>query len=428
MDNKITDFKKEISNEFGQIEKSKYKDDMCYKQRKTKLFNHQKFILAYYKKYNPIGILLYHDMGSGKTLSSILCVNYILPKLNNVYFYSSRVLFNNYKIEIRKHKFNKILNKLKYLDIDFDHDHNKFTKKDIIVMDEVHEFCSNLIRSKNKKYRKLYNAIMTTHVKVIFMSATPINKLFFAISPMFNMLARKFLFSKDGYDFTLRWFFKADQTLHHLNRLMSMLTKYVSYYTMKLPKSILAENMGVIPHRSKNKIRDMFDIVTKSNTNNFIYSENKITIKSIKKFFKNNKTEILHLTNKNLDLVQKKQYKYIIGDRSLKYGITIPMITNIHIMEPQEFYNDFKQITGRILRMCSHMDIIEKDRKVYNHIWVSSKKEAIKLYNSVKYKTIVDQLDKIMKYSAFDRLVWNFYPKKITLKNYTDYIMPILLI
>lgn len=157
----------------------------------------------------PRGILLYHLMGTGKTvqmISSALTIG------RPVICIMSKSLLTNFQNGLKK--FSKKVNKnfddkFTYISLDaynmLDQLHKKVgTSLDgyTIVVDEAHELFSQMINPTNKNAPKLYNMIMVAQdINLIFATGTPIVKDPFEIVPCFNMLAGKNLLPTSYDDF-----------------------------------------------------------------------------------------------------------------------------------------------------------------------------------------------------------------------------------
>ncbi|MGL5934904.1 MAG: DEAD/DEAH box helicase family protein [Cetobacterium sp.] len=223
----------EIRNEINSINKS-YTDDMF-------LQRFQFIIKEYFIKSGNRGLLLYHTVGSGKsiTAASIAESYRLLDPKRKIIVLLSKSLQENFKGNIRKYIRNEISsshraneqNKTKFADIEniidtkykfislnasnmysqfvnvnrskeeiefeknideFNKHLNtvdkKFLENSILIIDEVHNLC-NGIKNGSKNSIKLYNSIMNTkNLKLLFLTGTPIIDTPFILVPLFNML------------------------------------------------------------------------------------------------------------------------------------------------------------------------------------------------------------------------------------------------
>lgn len=78
-------------------------------------------------------------------------------------------------------------------------------------------------------------------------------------------------------------------------------------------------------------------------------------------------TEIDKITSK--DNINGEKVKVILGTSVTAEGINFKRIRQIHIVEPWFHLNKLEQVTGRAIRMCSHIDLPQEKRNVtiYRH-------------------------------------------------------------
>jgi hypothetical protein len=99
--------------------------------------------------------------------------------------------------------------------------------------------------------------------------------------------------------------------------------------------------------------------------------------------------------------------KLIIGSPSIKEGVTLLRVRQVHIMEPYWNISRLTQIMGRAIRFCSHKDV-EKNRRqvdVYLYLAVSDKSRTIDKYIwslAKKKYNLISQFEHALKESAFD--------------------------
>lgn len=75
--------------------------------------------------------------------------------------------------------------------------------------------------------------------------------------------------------------------------------------------------------------------------------------------------------------------KIILGSPSIKEGVSLLRVQQVHILEPYWNLSRLEQIIGRAVRYCSHKDVKKKERKVKVFIYISShqkEKESIDEY------------------------------------------------
>lgn len=104
--------------------------------------------------------------------------------------------------------------------------------------------------------------------------------------------------------------------------------------------------------------------------------------------------------------------KIIIGSPSIKEGVSLFRIRQVHILEPYWNYSRLLQIMGRASRYCSHKDLPKNKRKVDIFIYLaihSSNKKTIDQYlinMAENKKKITDIFENILKESSIDCLLF----------------------
>ena len=120
------------------------------------------------------------------------------------------------------------------------------------------------------------------------------------------------------------------------------------------------------------------------------------------------KEEIREVYNRKDNLYGDK-LKLILGSPSIKEGVSLKAVKNVHIIEPYWNLSRLEQVIGRASRYCSHIDFEdEEDREVdvYIYLSVSEKLEEsidqyIKNLSDNKNKIIKD-FEKAIKESSID--------------------------
>ena len=95
LDKNITNFPSELNKLLDNL----YKDNN--EIIKKTLFDYQRYIFNYLVFTDARGILLYHSVGSGKTLTSISIAEEFRKLGQDIIILSSKSLQNNYKKEIK---------------------------------------------------------------------------------------------------------------------------------------------------------------------------------------------------------------------------------------------------------------------------------------------------------------------------------------
>jgi len=168
-----------------------------------KLREHQhivkQFMAGKLTTYKPRGILLYHLMGTGKTMAMISCAVVIGRPVLCI---MSKSLVNNFMlgIGVYEKKFKTdISNMFSFVSLDAYNMIDQIKKQVghsldgiTVVVDEAHELFTQIVNSENKNGPKLYEMIMHANdIHLIFGSGTPIIKDPFELVPCVNMLTGK---------------------------------------------------------------------------------------------------------------------------------------------------------------------------------------------------------------------------------------------
>lgn len=214
LDKNITNFPTELHKLLDNL----YKDNN--EIIKKTLFEYQRYIFNYLVFTDARGILLYHSVGSGKTLTSISIAEEFRKIGRDIIILSSKSLQNNYKKEIKtylnlsnskldENETSNIINQYKFvtsnaknmiqsLDDKLTTFMSKFQNKDedssinlenkVIIIDEAHNLFNSIVNG-SKIANEFYDIIMNTkNIKLIFLTGTPIINNPFEIAVAFNML------------------------------------------------------------------------------------------------------------------------------------------------------------------------------------------------------------------------------------------------
>jgi hypothetical protein len=138
----------------------------------------------------------------------------------------------------------------------------------------------------------------------------------------------------------------------------------------------------------------------------------------LKYFLNIGSTSLYFVYINNKENAKGKIIKYIIGSYDLRHGVSLFNVRKIHILESQIEYNEFEQILGRTLRICSHYHLSQKYRNVQYTLWISykhifAKTEDMNTYKiSLTYDVINKKFLRALKEIAVDRYLWNLEKMK----------------
>jgi superfamily II DNA or RNA helicase len=131
----------------------------------------------------------------------------------------------------------------------------------------------------------------------------------------------------------------------------------------------------------------------------------------------NIKNEIKAVFN-NKENYNGSKIKIIIGSPSIKEGVSLLRVEQVHILEPYWNMSRIKQIIGRAIRFCSHKDLPLEKRKVYIYLYLAVYPN-IKTVDEIiwsmakKKQLLIDEIEKVLKEKAIDCELFynrNVYP------------------
>jgi superfamily II DNA or RNA helicase len=231
-----TNFPISSKNKLLQISKSLFKKEDILKY-------HQFIVYNYLINSNNRGLLLFHEMGMGKSITAVALAEYyrehvpdkkiivLLAKSlqanfqNNIEKYIKlkkkdsdenidEVIKNNYKfISLNASNMYSQISRVNKTNAEIETDKqlkeftdivekDDFLENSILIIDEFHNF-SNSVTNGSYNAIRLYDIIMRTkNIKLLFLSGTPIINSPFELVPTFNML-KGFIYTDDKTKTTL---------------------------------------------------------------------------------------------------------------------------------------------------------------------------------------------------------------------------------
>jgi hypothetical protein len=105
--------------------------------------------------------------------------------------------------------------------------------------------------------------------------------------------------------------------------------------------------------------------------------------------------------------------KIILGSPSIKEGVSLLRIRQVHILEPYWNMSRLEQVIGRAVRFCSHKDLSKEDRNVDIFIYLaleSNSKLSIDqqiLSLALRKKILIEQFETVLKKSSIDYYLFN---------------------
>ena len=121
----------------------------------------------------------------------------------------------------------------------------------------------------------------------------------------------------------------------------------------------------------------------------------------------------INLVFNNKNNSDGSKIKIILGTPSIKEGVTLLRVQQVHIIEPYWNMSRMLQIIGRAVRFCSHKDVPKNKRlvKIYLYLATYPKEKTIDQYIwslAKKKNVLINQFEHILKESAFDcKILYN---------------------
>ncbi len=170
-------------------------------QSKIQLFPFQKIIGEYIKESQYRGLLIYHGLGSGKTITAINVIN-LLRKPTLIFLpaalrsswkqkYLDKFVDKRLTVKFMSYNAPNLISQYDKInpEIFFDPSINSFDNH-FIIIDESHEFFQNVISGKAEQAIKIFRLLMNAkNIKLLFLTGTPIIGDPFELVPCFNLLA-----------------------------------------------------------------------------------------------------------------------------------------------------------------------------------------------------------------------------------------------
>ena len=194
--------------------KKKIREDLLIVKNKlnNKLFDYQQLVYNYLINRDNRGLLIYHSVGSGKTLSAVSVAEYFRKLNRDILILAPKSLHQNFKNNIKKYNRNttdediekgykfvtsNASNMIKQLDTNerLDIQLNELNKINIdgkiIIVDEAHTLGNSIVNG-SKNANEFYDMVLNAkNIKVILLTATPIVNDSFELSPLLNMVNGK---------------------------------------------------------------------------------------------------------------------------------------------------------------------------------------------------------------------------------------------
>lgn len=168
----------------------------CTEYKTVKLRDHQKHVCKYLQKNRTKGLVLFHSVGSGKTITAITMIRCILQKKRDrkIFVITPTSLVENFNKEVEKVgvKFGENVKV---------YSHGTFVRKvrnggpgfckdAVLIIDEAHNFKAKIRKAEGKNVKTLMEA--TSVAKQVFLlTATPIQNRASEFTNLYAMISKK---------------------------------------------------------------------------------------------------------------------------------------------------------------------------------------------------------------------------------------------
>ena len=406
----------------------------CIKNSNLKLQNHQLNVVDFFNKDKTRGLLVFHDVGTGKTLTAVTASQCFLEKNpnNNVIIITPTSLQKNFIKELERYGADPNDNRYKYFTI---HGINNaltnnvitcdFFKNSLLIIDECHN-----LRKEDRQSKLAHNIITCAKEskKVLLLTATPLINgpheiinlisLVDGVDPIsinrFLNLSQK---ERDEYFKCKISFYKTDNKKQKdffpdaivKNIFLLMSQSYYKKYKIlenfptnseKIFYNAIRQASNNIENEKSEKIDWVLDKIKNSLKNEkFIVFSHFLTkgILLLKTRLEKEKIPISFISGdvpkkyreEAIQKYNKNEIKVLLISKSGSEGLDLKNTNSVIIMEPSWNESTHRQVIGRAVRYKSHIDLPKNLRHVnvyYLHlIKPQEQKIASKIINDTNY-------------------------------------------
>lgn len=429
----------------------------CTEYKTIKLRDHQKHLCNYLERHKLKGLVLFHSVGSGKTITAITVIRCLLQKYpeKKVYVVTPTSLVDNFYKELNKLEINFDDNLNLYSHGQFikkiNKDGAKFCEDSIIIVDEAHHFKTEIKKEDGKMAKTLMRATKKAS-HVFLLTATPVQNNPIEFANLYAMVSKK----EDQINELYKIFKNGPRS-----KILSLLDKKISYYKnesldhypsvtyttidfrmtpeyYKLYKEVEENNSDIFKHVYNTKDMRIFLNGIRRAVNTL---DGKITTPKIEWALKHIKSQIKkgnkvliysnwlkagleliqeRLNNSNIEWVEvngkmtklqrtRSVNKYNRDEVLVLFvssagaeGLDLKGTRSIVVLEPHWNYEKISQVVGRGVRFGSHDHLSPSKRHVdiYNLILKKPKNNSDKLESAddILIEMSDDKEEKILEF------------------------------
>ena len=241
-------------------------EDTCVDMASGDLTLYQKFIGEYLRYNSPFKeILIYHGMGSGKTITALNVYNILYTYSSNwnlVILLPLALHDDPWLKDINSwlpdnDKYNDKIKNIRYVHYDSKNADIEFldvissinNSNTIFIIDEIHKFITSMY-NKNKKLSVIYEYIVNEkkynpNTRIILLTATPVVNNPFELSLLFNLL-RKDILPRSEYIFNQLFIKDNAISVENKNMFQRRISGLVSYYIGGTPDKFAKRNVQYV--------------------------------------------------------------------------------------------------------------------------------------------------------------------------------------
>jgi superfamily II DNA or RNA helicase len=99
--------------------------------------------------------------------------------------------------------------------------------------------------------------------------------------------------------------------------------------------------------------------------------------------------------------------KIMLGSPSIKEGVSLLRVRQVHVVEPYWNMSRLEQVIGRAFRFCSHKDVSPDERFVEVYIYITTYKKELTIDKYIlllakKKEKLTREFEQALKESAID--------------------------
>ncbi|KAJ3084073.1 hypothetical protein HK102_000770 [Quaeritorhiza haematococci] len=369
----------------------------CTLYQTVTLKDHQKHVCSFLQENRTKGMVLFHSVGSGKTITAITIIRCILQKnpKKRIFVLTPTSLVDNFHKELDKlgvtfgenvqvYSHGRFLNKIEKTG-------PNMCEGGVLVIDEAHNFKTRVTRNAGKNVRMLMRATAVAS-QVFMLTATPIQNNKSEFANLYAMISKKehdlgavYKMFEEGSDAQLLRaldnkisYFKNSDLSNYPSVTYHDITFYMTPKYYKMYMQIEQNESGKFKHLGAKDLSIFYNGIRQVVN----YLDDKVTTPKIEWAIKHIQTSVQKKRKARIKWVEVKgsmtplarkravnQYNsnevgVIFVSTAGAEGLDLKGTRSVVIIEPHWNNEKIKQIVGRAVRYKSHEHLSPKDRHV----------------------------------------------------------------